>query len=75
MTGSYKQIYVGCPFYRYDDARKRIVCEGITDECSIVLAFQTKEAQAQQMDIFCCNRYICCEVYRMLMGKYDEGGD
>lgn len=70
-SGSYRQVDVQCPFYKYDDGTKRVTCEGITDDSSISLRFRKKEGWQQHMDIFCCRRYICCEIYRMLMGKYE----
>ena len=38
-SGSYKQADVQCPFYRYDDGRRRITCEGIVDGCSLALIY------------------------------------
>ena len=71
-SGSYKQIEVKCPFYKYDDGKRRITCEGIIDDSSLALIYHNKHDYATQMDMFCCEHYQKCEVYRMLMDKYDE---
>ena len=71
-SGSYKQIEVKCPFYKYDDGKRRITCEGIIDDSSLALIFHNKRDYEIQIDTFCCERYTKCEVYRMLMDKYDE---
>ena len=71
-SGSYKQVYVQCPFYKYDDGKRRITCEGITDACSLTLCFKTRLDYEIQMKTFCCDRYAICEVCRMLIKKYEE---
>lgn len=72
-TGSYRQVLVQCPFYRKDvPARRQISCEGLVDKSSLSLNYQSKVDYEKQMEIFCCNRYINCEVYRMLMSKYPD---
>lgn len=71
-SGSYKQIEVKCPFYKYDDGKRRITCEGIIDDSSLALIFHNKRDYEIQIDTFCCEHYTKCEVYRMLMDKYDE---
>ena len=71
-SGSYRQVDVRCPFYRSDDGRRRIICEGIVDGCSLSLTYQRKDEYEKQMRIFCCEHYRKCEVYRILKEKYDE---
>ena len=69
-SGSYKQADVQCPFYKHDDGRNRITCEGLVDNSSLVLTYLRKRDLQAQMDIFCCDHYLKCEVNRMLMEKY-----
>ena len=70
-SGSYRQVNVKCPFYRLDDCRGKVVCEGIVEGSTVSLNFKNREDLNQQMDIFCCEYYKNCEVYRMLMeAKY-----
>jgi hypothetical protein len=70
-TGSYKQIFVRCPFYKRDDGKYRIACEGIVENSSIELTYQFEKLYRMQMDTFCCQHYQKCEIYRMLMEKYE----
>lgn len=70
-SGSYRQVYIGCPFYRYDDGKRKIRCEGIVDDSNIVLDFKKREDYELHINIFCCDKYKNCEVYRMLMDIKD----
>ena len=70
-SGSFKQVDVRCPFYRRDDGRFDLACEGVVDGSTLHWNFKKKQDMQQQMDIFCCEYYKNCEVYRMLMeAKY-----
>lgn len=71
-SGSYIQVFVRCPFYKYDDGKKRITCEGLTDDSSLALIYHNKTDYEKQISIFCCRHYSKCELYRMLMEKYEE---
>ena len=72
-SGSYKQIEVQCPFYKYDDGKRRITCEGLVDKSSLALIYQRRNDYEIQINVFCCEHYKKCEIYRMLMeAKYDE---
>lgn len=70
-SGSFNQIYVECPFYKHDEG-KRITCEGLTDKSSITLSYMRSRDYAIQFRTFCCEHYQRCEVYRMLLQKYEE---
>ena len=72
-SGSFKQIEVQCPFYKFDDGKYRITCEGLVDDSSLALIYHRKHDYQTQINVFCCNHYKKCEVYRMLVeAKYDE---
>lgn len=74
-SGSYNQINVGCCFYKYDDGRKMITCEGLVgkDESSIALIYHNKDDFKIHFETFCCKYHTRCEIYRMLMeSKYDD---
>ena len=65
-SGSFRQVYVKCPFYLYDDA----------PETTVATMFRHRSQLQQHMRIFCENAYACCELYRAVMTKYeDEEGD
>ena len=68
---SNKNIPPQCPFYLFG-GRKSIGCEGITEDCFIRLVFKSEEKKKAQENIFCNRRYKNCEIYRMLMEKYEE---
>ena len=71
-SGSYKQADVKCPFYRFDDGKRRITCEGMIEDSSVALIYRKKSDYLTQIDVFCCEHYKKCEVYRILMEKYEE---
>lgn len=71
-SGSYKQAYVQCPFYKNDDGKKRINCEGLIEDSILALIYHRREDYETQINVFCCEHYKKCEVYRLLMEKYDE---
>lgn len=71
-SGSYLQVYVRCPFYCSDDGRRRIICEGITEGSSFSQTYKRKADFEKQIRVFCCDHYTKCEVYRMLMNKYQD---
>ena len=71
-SGSYKQIEVQCPFYKFDDGKRRITCEGLIDDSSLALIYHNKQDYETQINVFCCKYYINCEVYRLLMDKYPD---
>lgn len=71
-SGSFRQVEVECPFYKYDDGKRRVTCEGIVSDSSVALIFHNRQDYEKQMDVFCCHCFKNCEVYRMLMTeKYD----
>lgn len=71
--GSYIQADVGCPFYRYDDGRRTVACEGVTDGSIISQRYRRRSDWECQVRTFCCEHWQKCEVYRMLMeNKYEE---
>ena len=47
-SGSYRQVYVKCPFYLYDDGAGRICCEGIAPETTVATMFRHR-SQLQQL--------------------------
>ena len=71
-SGSYRQVYVKCPFYQYDDGRRRITCEGVIDDSILALVFHNRKDYETQMTVFCCAHYRNCEIYRLLLQKYPD---
>ncbi len=74
MTGYYTKD-AKCPFYRSDDGRSKISCEGLADTegCRILLFFDRKEDFLVQMQTFCCRHFKNCEVHAAITAaKYAE---
>ncbi len=71
-SGSYRQVRVECPFYRSDDGKGKIICEGLTDDSSLILSFRKRISYERHMDNFCCRRYKYCELYGAINRKYEE---
>lgn len=72
MPSGYKKADVQCPFYKYDDGKRRITCEGVIDDSSLALIYHNKADYETQINVFCCGQYQRCEVCRLLMEKYEE---
>ena len=70
-NGVRKRGYIACPFYRMDDGKWKLTCEGIVDGSTISQNYRCKADLEQQIEVFCCDYYKNCEIYRMLMeAKY-----
>ena len=67
----FDDVDVKCPFYKGSN-EKKISCEGITDDCIIILSFNSKAKRDIQKEIFCNQKYKNCEVCRMLLEKYED---
>lgn len=71
-SGSYRQVYVVCPYYVTDNGRDRIVCEGLTPGGQNQTFYQKRQDYALQMELFCCADYWRCEICAALDAKYRE---
>ena len=74
-SGPYKAVDVVCPFFKRDDASHRITCEGLIgtkDTSSITLWYKKKKDYETQISTFCCEHYKKCEIYRVVIEKYEE---
>lgn len=74
--GSWRQADVVCPFWKRDgttrNGKREIHCEGLMAGNEIILRYDHPADYRIQMDVFCCGRPDRCEVYRILMEKYEE---
>lgn len=71
MGNSFRSVDVKCPFYHQDDCKNCLTCEGIVADQIFQWKFRRKEDLKCQMEIFCCQNFKCCEMYRMIMdAKY-----
>ena len=77
MPTSRTDTRVKCPFYQYDESHNkkkthRITCEGLIEGSTLVLNYKYKRDFKIQLETFCCEYFDRCEVYKMLMQKYEE---
>ena len=70
-SGSYWQSYVQCPYYKYDDGRKHIHCEGITDVTQLRISFTTRADFEKYIQKFCCGWYWDCQLCRTIESTYE----
>lgn len=71
MPTSWEESRVGCPFYKYDDGKLGITCEGCVDGCITRTLFTKKEQQKSYLRKYCCKDYKQCPIYAMVAKKYD----
>ena len=67
---SWNDVDVRCPFYKVDDGKREILCEGICDGCNVKLSFVKKNDFKIQLRTFCMRHFERCEVYHAAMEKY-----
>ena len=62
-----------CPFYKEEiDSRRVIVCEGVTSNSLLHLAFQTRQSADKYRKERCyCDGYKKCRIRNMLEAKYE----
>lgn len=72
MATSWAEAYVQCPFYKYDDGKRAITCEGAIDGAINRSLFTTQKKQRNQLEKYCCKLYFACPVYQMLKKKYED---
>ena len=72
-SGTYKQVYVKCPFYQYDENMK-ITCEGVITNSSLRTIFHSPVEYNDYMKEYCSLRYNDCPIARLLDEQYDEHG-
>lgn len=71
-SGSYIQADVLCPFYKYDDGRQKITCEGITGANAVTIFFSNKAKLHSHLTRCCCASYETCPMHDVLMAKYED---
>lgn len=69
---SYNSVDVKCPFYRGDDGKKNVTCEGVCEGNKLIMAFGRKKDFEIQMRVFCCEHYHRCEIYKVVSLRFNE---
>ena len=73
MSGGFIQSEVKCPFYKWDDGRRRVVCESTVDaDGSTSLTFKRQRDAEKFITETCCNKFSECRVYKAIMEKYPD---
>ena len=72
MPGSYKQVNVKCPYYRSDNGRDRIICEGLLPGTSLQSWYERREHYRAHMRAYCTGKYWDCPICAALDEKYRE---
>lgn len=49
-----------------------ITCEGVGNSCNLSLRYMDKHDYELQLEVFCKDHFQNCEVYRMILEKYEE---
>ena len=59
-----------CPFFR-EHTSMTIACESPVPGGALRMTFKEQSEKNLQYGAFCCKRYKTCEIYRMVMEKYE----
>ncbi len=70
-SGNYKSD-IKCPYYRTDNGRNTIGCEGLLPDSSMTHYLRTTASFERQIEVFCSDKYYCCEICTALDKKYEE---
>lgn len=77
---SFLDVNAKCPFYKTDDGRAKVICEGIDTAVCIKLSWHKTDGKGKnEKEEFrkffkekCSSKYEGCPIYRMIMSeKYD----
>lgn len=69
---SYKSVDVKCPFYRNDDGKRQVTCEGVCEGAECALIFRRRSELKRQLEVFCCGWYQRCEIYKAVNARFLE---
>lgn len=72
MPTSWVDKYAECPFYKYDDGKKSVTCEGYKKTCVVRTIFVTNGSMEVHLKAFCCKDYQKCPLYPLLVKKYER---
>lgn len=71
MPTTYDDVDVKCPFFT-SRSRRKIVCEGITDDCVNIISFFAPSKANLHCEVYCNDKFTYCEIYQMLKEKYED---
>jgi hypothetical protein len=71
MPTMFDDVDAKCPFF-LSSGKRKISCEGITDDCTTNLTFVSQQKRDLHRNIFCNAKFRYCEIYKMLEEKYED---
>ena len=71
MPTMFDDVEAKCPFFKSSDKRK-ILCEGIIDDCATNLIFISEQKKKLHRKVFCDAKYGNCKIYKILEEKYEK---
>lgn len=71
MPTMFDDVDAKCPFF-LSSSKRKISCEGITEECTINLTFVSQQKKDLHRKLFCDGKFCRCEIYNILEEKYEE---
>lgn len=72
MPRIYDVCHAKCPFFM-TSGKRNVMCEGITNNCKIILDFSTEENRNKYRESFCDTlQYQKCNIYSTLIKKYES---
>ena len=63
--------YAQCPFF-ISSGKETVLCEGITDDCSVTLRFTSPDKRTIYRRRYCNAHYEECSLYKLLEDKYEK---
>lgn len=63
--------YAQCPFF-ISSGKETVLCEGITNDCTVLLRFEAPEKRTVHRRHYCNNKYQECPMYKLLEDKYEK---
>lgn len=71
-SGIVREKYILCPYWARQGG-SWIRCEGIVDGAMLTQSFPGEDVKRRHMEIFCCDAYTNCEIYRAVTeAKYQD---
>ena len=70
MPRTYDICLAQCPFF-ISSGKKHILCEGVTDDCTIVLKFTSEKKRNSYREFFCDKNFKNCEICKTLYKTYE----
>ena len=71
MSSTWDNADAICPFFETSGI-KMVTCEGVSEGNRLCILFNDTKRRLSWRRTFCDKRYEECEVYKMLIKKYEE---